>query len=86
MASQALSGAAPGGAASGIQGADSGAPAPPVLVGNVGQVRGLWGGEGAVGAGWSRARRLGVVRLCLCRLAPQLPCPAHSHAATLPCV
>ncbi|PSC68506.1 Negative elongation factor B [Micractinium conductrix] len=37
MASQALSGAAPGGAASGMQGADSGAPAPPVLVGNVGQ-------------------------------------------------
>lgn len=38
MASQALSGAAPGGGTlSGQQGADSGAPAPPVLVGNVGQ-------------------------------------------------
>lgn len=37
MASQALSGAAPGGGDSGMHGADSGAPAAPVLVGNVGQ-------------------------------------------------
>lgn len=40
MASQALSGAAPGGDGSGMHGADSGAAAAPVLVGNVGQVSG----------------------------------------------